>query len=101
MFCSYETQQRRWYSHYQEYSHSEFNLDVSRVFYSVVHEPATSFVTFEVQTNSGGYIFFVPGMTVKGVFAMGDGTERRCMAAIDVEKQFADEEEFLGTTRKV
>ena len=38
---------------------------------------------------------------MKGVLAMGDGTERRCMAAIDVEKQFADEEEFLGTTRKV
>ena len=38
---------------------------------------------------------------MKGVFAMGNGTERRCMAAIDVEKQFADEEEFLGITRKV
>lgn len=39
--------------------------------------------------------------SMKGVFATCDGTDRQCVAVIEVEKQFVDEEEFLVTTRKV
>lgn len=104
MFCSCEAQHWQWYSHHQEYPHSKFNLDVSRVFYSIGHKPTMSFVRFQVQTDPGGYILIIPRMTqtsVKGVFATGDGTDRQCVAVIEVEKQFVDEEEFLVTTRKV
>ena len=53
-----------------------------------------------VQTEPDGYILIIP-RTTRASFATGDGTDRRCMAAIDFEKQFAGDEGFLGTTRKV
>ena len=36
-------------------------------------------------------------MSVKGVFAVGDGTDLRCMAAFEIKKPLAGEEEVLGT----
>lgn len=63
-------------------------------------EPATSLVRSCVQTEPGGYILIIP-RTTQASFATGDGTDRRCMAAIDFEKQFAGEEGFVETTRKV
>ena len=36
-------------------------------------------------------------MSIKGVFAVGDGTDLRCMAAFEIKKPLAGEEEVLGT----
>ena len=40
-------------------------------------------------------------MSIKCVFTTGDGTERRGMTALEIEKSLAEEEEFLEKTRKV
>lgn len=72
------------------------------------HEPATSLVRSQLQTDPDGYIITVPGTTqtsVKGVFAAGDVQDKRyrqaitsagsgCMAALEVEKLIAEEEEL-------
>jgi len=75
---------------------------------TIGHEPATSLVRTQVQTDPDGYIITVPGTTqtsVKGVFAAGDVQDKRyrqaitsagsgCMAALEVEKLIAEEEEL-------
>jgi thioredoxin reductase (NADPH) len=72
------------------------------------HEPATALVRDQLQTDSEGYIITVPGTTqtsVRGVFAAGDVQDKRyrqaitsagsgCMAALEVEKLIAEEEEL-------
>lgn len=72
------------------------------------HEPATGLVRDQLQTDADGYIITVPGTTqtsVKGVFAAGDVQDKRyrqaitsagsgCMAALEVEKLIAEEEEL-------
>lgn len=72
------------------------------------HEPATSLVRTQLQTDPDGYIITVPGTTqtsVKGVFAAGDVQDKRyrqaitsagsgCMAALEAEKLIAEEEEL-------
>ena len=72
------------------------------------HEPATALVRDQLQTDSDGYIITVPGTTqtsVRGVFAAGDVQDKRyrqaitsagsgCMAALEVEKLIAEEEEL-------
>lgn len=72
------------------------------------HEPATAIVRSQLQTDPDGYIITVPGTTetsVKGVFAAGDVQDKRyrqaitsagsgCMAALEVEKLIAEEEEL-------
>jgi len=82
-------------------------LPVSGLFYAIGHEPATALVRSQLQTDSDGYIITVPGTTqtsVKGVFAAGDVQDRKfrqaitsagsgCMAALEVEKLLAEEEE--------
>ena len=40
-------------------------------------------------------------MSVKCVFATGNGTDRRGVTALETEKSLVEEEEFLETTRKV
>ncbi|KAG6853347.1 thioredoxin-disulfide reductase [Blastosporella zonata] len=84
------------------------DLPVKGLFYAIGHEPATSLVRTQLQTDSDGYIITVPGTTqtsVKGVFAAGDVQDKRyrqaitsagsgCMAALEVEKLLAEEEEF-------
>ncbi|KAG6919623.1 hypothetical protein DXG01_003487 [Tephrocybe rancida] len=86
----------------------EKDLAVSGLFYAIGHEPATSLVRSQLQTDSDGYIITVPGTTqtsVKGVFAAGDVQDKRyrqaitsagsgCMAALEVEKLLAEEEEL-------
>lgn len=76
--------------------------------YQLGHEPATSLVRSQLQTDPDGYIITVPGTTqtsVKGVFAAGDVQDKRyrqaitsagsgCMAALEVEKLIAEEEEL-------
>jgi len=86
----------------------EKDLQVNGLFYAIGHEPATSIVRTQLQTDPDGYIITVPGTTqtsVKGVFAAGDVQDKRyrqaitsagsgCMAALEVEKLIAEEEEL-------
>ncbi|KAF5361045.1 hypothetical protein D9756_004971 [Leucocoprinus leucothites] len=84
------------------------DLAVNGLFYAIGHEPATALVRSQLQTDPDGYIITVPGTTqtsVKGVFAAGDVQDKRyrqaitsagsgCMAALEVEKLIAEEEEL-------
>ncbi|KAI6027850.1 hypothetical protein PISMIDRAFT_30792 [Pisolithus microcarpus 441] len=84
----------------------ERDLPVNGLFYAIGHEPATALVRNQLQTDEDGYIVTVPGSTqtsVKGVFAAGDVQDKRyrqaitsagsgCMAALEVERLFAEEE---------
>jgi thioredoxin reductase (NADPH) len=90
----------------------EKDLPVSGLFYAIGHEPATSLVRSQLQTDSDGYIITIPGTTmtnVKGVFAAGDVQDKRyrqaitsagsgCMAALEAEKLLSEEEELEGIT---
>ena len=72
------------------------------------HEPATELFRSQLETDSDGYIITVPGTTqtsIKGVFAAGDVQDKRyrqaitsagsgCMAALEVEKLLAEEDEL-------
>lgn len=87
----------------------EKDLPVSGLFYAIGHEPATALVRNQLQVDADGYILTVPGTTqtsVKGVFAAGDVQDKRyrqavtsagsgCMAALEVEKMLAEEEEGI------
>jgi thioredoxin reductase (NADPH) len=78
--------------------------------HSTGHEPATTLVRSQVETDSEGYIITVPGTTqtnVKGFFAAGDVQDKRyrqaitsagsgCMAALEVEKLLAEEEHDIS-----
>ncbi|KAJ3575867.1 hypothetical protein NP233_g808 [Leucocoprinus birnbaumii] len=89
-------------------NNEERDLAVSGLFYAIGHEPATGLVRSQLQTDPDGYIITVPGTTqtsVKGVFAAGDVQDKRyrqaitsagsgCMAALEVEKLIAEEEEL-------
>jgi len=83
------------------------DLPVNGLFYAIGHEPATALVRNQLHTDEDGYIITVPGTTqtsVKGVFAAGDVQDKRyrqaitsagsgCMAALEVERLLAEEEE--------
>ncbi|KAG1757340.1 hypothetical protein EDB19DRAFT_1656962 [Suillus lakei] len=85
----------------------ERDLPVRGLFYAIGHEPATSLMRSQLQTDPDGYIITVPGTTqtsVKGVFAAGDVQDKRyrqaitsagsgCMAALEAERLIAEEEE--------
>jgi len=61
------------------------NLAINGLFYAIGHEPATSLIRGQVDTDSDGYIITVPGTTltnVKGVFAAGDVQDKRYRQAI-------------------
>ncbi|KIY46228.1 thioredoxin reductase [Fistulina hepatica ATCC 64428] len=86
----------------------EKDLQVNGLFYAIGHEPATVLVRSQLKTDADGYIVTVPGTTqtsVKGVYAAGDVQDKRyrqaitsagsgCMAALEVEKLLAEEEEL-------
>ena len=61
------------------------DLAVNGLFYAIGHEPATSLIRGQVDTDTDGYIITVPGTTltnVKGVFAAGDVQDKRYRQAI-------------------
>jgi thioredoxin reductase (NADPH) len=82
-------------------------LPVNGLFYAIGHDPATALVRTQLETDPEGYIVTVPGTTetsVRGVFAAGDVQDKRyrqaitsagsgCMAALEVEKFLAEEED--------
>ncbi|KAI1314062.1 hypothetical protein F5Y03DRAFT_336041 [Xylaria venustula] len=82
-------------------------IEANGLFYAIGHDPATSLVKGQVETDAEGYVITVPGTTntnVEGVFAAGDVQDKRyrqaitsagtgCMAALDAEKFIADLEE--------
>ncbi|KAG1894886.1 uncharacterized protein F5891DRAFT_1281438 [Suillus fuscotomentosus] len=84
----------------------EHDLPVRGLFYAIGHEPATSLVRSQLQTDLDGYVITVPGTTqtsVKGVFAAGDVQDKKyrqaitsagsgCMAALEAERLIAEEE---------
>jgi thioredoxin reductase (NADPH) len=60
-------------------------IESNGLFYAVGHEPATSLVKGQVQTDEDGYILTKPGTSftnVKGVFAAGDVQDKRYRQAI-------------------
>lgn len=88
----------------------ERDLPVNGLFYAIGHEPATGLVRDQLQTDEDGYILTVPGTaqtSVRGVYAAGDVQDKRyrqaitsagsgCMAALEVERLLAEEEEELA-----
>ncbi|KIJ36303.1 hypothetical protein M422DRAFT_212246 [Sphaerobolus stellatus SS14] len=83
-------------------------LPANGLFYAIGHEPATSLVRGQIDTDSEGYIITVPGTAetnVKGVYAAGDVQDKRyrqaitsagsgCMAALEAERLISEEEEL-------
>ncbi|CAE6459721.1 unnamed protein product [Rhizoctonia solani] len=86
----------------------EKDLQVNGLFYAIGHEPATTLVRDQLETDADGYILTKAGTaetSIKGVFAAGDVQDKRyrqaitsagsgCMAALEAERLLAEEEEL-------
>lgn len=63
----------------------ETELAVNGLFYAIGHDPATSLVRGQLETDAEGYVVTIPGSTqtsVKGVFAAGDVQDKKYRQAI-------------------
>jgi thioredoxin reductase (NADPH) len=66
-------------------SGTEETIEANGLFYAVGHDPATSLVKGQLETDEDGYVRTVPGSTVtsvKGLFAAGDVQDKRYRQAI-------------------
>lgn len=66
-------------------SGKEETLEANGLFYAIGHDPATSLVKGQVDTDTEGYIITKPGTTltsIEGVFAAGDVQDKRYRQAI-------------------
>lgn len=73
-------------------SGAEETLEANGLFYAVGHDPATSLVKGQLDTDAEGYVRTVPGSTltsVKGLFAAGDVQDKRYRQAITSAGMFA------------
>ncbi|KAI1499057.1 hypothetical protein F5X99DRAFT_391550 [Biscogniauxia marginata] len=81
-------------------------LEANGLFYAIGHDPATTLVKGQLETDAEGYIVTKPGTpltSIEGVFAAGDVQDKRyrqaitsagsgCMAALDAEKFLSEHE---------
>ena len=81
-------------------------IDANGLFYAVGHEPATSLVKGQLDTDEDGYVITDPGTMrtrIPGVFAAGDVQDKKyrqaitsagsgCVAALEAEKFLAEVE---------
>ena len=97
--CSCEILWRQWYTHHQVYpTTQESKLNISELFNTINHEPATSLVRSQVQAAT----YQIYPKRQMSVFVVCDVQNKRFrQAAIEVEKPLAWREEFLGTITKV
>ena len=61
------------------------DLKVSGLFFAIGHEPATMFLSGQLELHSDGYVATKPGTTetsVKGVFAAGDVQDKKYRQAV-------------------
>jgi thioredoxin reductase (NADPH) len=76
-------------------SGTQETLEANGLFYAIGHDPATSLVKGQLETDEDGYVVTIPGSTltgVKGVFAAGDVQDKRYRQAITSAGMFP----FLG-----
>jgi len=69
----------------------EEELEASGLFYAIGHDPATTLVKGQLDTDEDGYIITKPGTTftsVEGVFAAGDVQDKRYRQAITSAGKF-------------
>ncbi|KZF25865.1 putative thioredoxin reductase [Xylona heveae TC161] len=84
----------------------ESDVEANGLFYAVGHDPATTLVKGQVNTDAEGYIVTQPGTAstnIPGVFAAGDVQDKRyrqaitsagsgCMAALEAERFISEED---------
>ena len=73
-------------------SGTEETIEANGLFYAVGHDPATSLVKGQLETDEDGYVRTVPGSTVtsvKGLFAAGDVQDKRYRQAITSAGMFS------------
>ncbi|KAI9668837.1 MAG: thioredoxin-disulfide reductase [Alyxoria varia] len=88
---------------------AEERIDANGLFYAVGHEPATSLVKGQLETDEDGYVITDPGTMktkIPGVFAAGDVQDKKyrqavtsagsgCVAALEAEKFLAEMEDVV------
>lgn len=81
-------------------------LEANGLFYAIGHDPATTLVKGQLDTDEDGYVITKPGTTttsVEGLFAAGDVQDKKyrqaitsagtgCMAALEAEKFLSEHE---------
>ncbi|CAG8978772.1 hypothetical protein HYALB_00011921 [Hymenoscyphus albidus] len=93
----------------------EETIVANGLFYAVGHDPATSLVKGQVDTDEEGYIITKPGTSytnIEGVFAAGDVQDKRyrqaitsagsgCIAALEAEKFLSELEDEANPLEEV
>lgn len=92
----------------------EKTMEANGLFYAIGHDPATTLVKGQIDTDEDGYIITKAGTpltSVEGVYACGDVQDKRyrqaitsagsgCMAALEAEKYLAEKEDAEADREK-